>query len=35
MNYYSLMASKGICAETVATMNSDSLGRRDLSGGVT
>jgi len=34
-NYYSLMASRRICSETVMNMNTNNLGRRDLSGGVT
>lgn len=35
LNYYDEMERKGICAQSVATMNPDNLGRQDLSGGVT
>ena len=35
MNYYSSMVQRGVCSTTIATMNPDNLGRRDLSGGVT
>ena len=35
INYYSQMESMRICSQTIAAMTPSSLGRTDLSGGVT